>query len=142
MIYAERARIETPCACFYSKHSRVMTWQAHDSGHTPSPLPTGRAESEDTQVKLALFEHSFEQVELTAILSFDCTCYFQHIWLLLKISCQLQIRGYEGFIAQQPQIREAIGSSTSAYIYGLKLIHNKLSLIVLAPGCKHLPECL
>jgi len=30
-IYAERARIETPCD-FKSMHSRVMTWQTHYSG--------------------------------------------------------------------------------------------------------------
>jgi hypothetical protein len=46
-----------------------MTWQAHDTGHAPSPPPTGRDEGEDTQVELVLLEHSFEQVELTAILS-------------------------------------------------------------------------
>jgi hypothetical protein len=62
-----------------------MTWQAHDTGHVPSPPPTGRDEGEDTQMKLVWLEHSFEQVELTAILLFDCTCYFQHFWLLLKI---------------------------------------------------------
>ncbi len=50
-----------------------MTWQAHDTGNAPSPPPTGRDEGEDTQVELVLLEHSFEQVELTAILSFDCT---------------------------------------------------------------------
>jgi len=64
-IYAERAR-NTPC--FSSKHSKH--WQAHDLGQAPSPPPTGRAESEDTQVELVLLEHSFEQVELTAILSY------------------------------------------------------------------------
>ena len=58
-----------------------MMWQAHDSGHAPSPPPTGRDESEDTQVELVLSEHCYEQLELIAILSFDCTCYFQHIWL-------------------------------------------------------------
>jgi len=63
---------------FYSKHSGVMTWQAHVSGHAPSPPPTGRDESEDTQVEWVLFEHSFEQVKLKAVLSFSCTCYFQH----------------------------------------------------------------
>jgi len=56
-----------------------MTWQAHDTGHAPSPPPTGRDESEDTQVKLVLSEHSYEQVELIVILCFCCTCYFQHI---------------------------------------------------------------
>ncbi len=70
---------------FYSKHSGVMTWQAHVLGHAPSPPPTGRDESEDTQVELVLLEHSFEQVELKAVLSFDCTCYFQHILASLKI---------------------------------------------------------
>jgi hypothetical protein len=84
LMYAERERIETPCV-FYSKHSRVMTWQAHATGHAPSPPPTGRDEGEGTQVELVLLEHSFEQVELTAIPLFDCTCYFQHLWLLLKI---------------------------------------------------------
>ncbi len=59
--------------------------QAHDTGHAPSPPPTGRDEGEDKQVELVLLEHSFEQVELIAILSFECTCYFQHFWLLLKI---------------------------------------------------------
>jgi len=54
-----------------------MTWQAHDSGHAPSPPPTGRAESEDTQVELVLSEHCYEQVELIAILSF---------WLYLLFS--------------------------------------------------------
>ncbi len=63
---------------FYSKHSGVMTWQAHVLGHASSPPPTGRDESEDTQVEVVLFEHSFEQVELKAVLSFCCTCYFQH----------------------------------------------------------------
>ncbi len=53
-----------------------MTWQAHDSGHAPSPPPTGRDESEDTQVELVLSEHCYEQVELIAILSFDCTLLF------------------------------------------------------------------
>jgi len=47
-----------------------MMWQAHDTGHAPSSPPTGRDKGEDTQVELALLEHSFEQVELTAILSF------------------------------------------------------------------------
>ncbi len=62
-----------------------MTWQAHVTGHAPSPPPTGRDEGEDTQVELVFLEHSFEQVELIAILLFDCTCYFQHLWILLKI---------------------------------------------------------
>jgi len=47
-----------------------MTWQAHDLGHALSPPPTGRAESEDTQVELVLTEHCYEQVKLIAILSF------------------------------------------------------------------------
>jgi len=46
----------------------VITWQAHDTGQAPSPPPTGRDEGEDTQVELVLLEHSFDQVELTAIL--------------------------------------------------------------------------
>ncbi len=54
-----------------------MTWQTHDSGHAPSPPSTGRGESEDTQVELVWSEHSFEQVKLKAILSFDCACYFK-----------------------------------------------------------------
>jgi len=62
-----------------------MMWQAHDSGHAPSPRPTGRDESEDTQVELLLSEHCYEQVEFIAILSFDCTCYFRHILASLKI---------------------------------------------------------
>jgi len=70
---------------FSSKHSRVMTWQAHDSGHAPSPPPTGEDDGENTQVELVLSEHCHEQVELIAILSFDCTCYFQHILASLKI---------------------------------------------------------
>jgi len=45
-----------------------MTWQAHGTGHAPSPPPTDRDEDEDTLVELVLLEHSFEQVELTAIL--------------------------------------------------------------------------
>jgi len=36
-IYAERARIETPCD-FKLMHSRVMTWQAHYSGQSTTPL--------------------------------------------------------------------------------------------------------
>ncbi len=67
-----------------------MTWQAHVSGHAPSPPPTGRDESEDTLVELVLFEHSFEQVELKAFLSFCCTCHFQHILASLKIKEQHQ----------------------------------------------------
>jgi hypothetical protein len=59
-------------------HSRVMTWQTHYRGHALSPPPTGRDESEGTPVELVLAEHSYEQVELTAILSFCYSCYFQH----------------------------------------------------------------
>jgi hypothetical protein len=62
-----------------------MTWQAHVSGHAPSPPPTGRVESEETKVKLVWLGYSFEQVKLKAILSFCYSCYFQHFWLLLKI---------------------------------------------------------
>jgi len=47
-----------------------MTWQAHVSGHAPSPPPTGRVESEETKVKLVWLGYSFEQVKLKAILSF------------------------------------------------------------------------
>jgi len=55
-----------------------MMWQTHNySGHALSPPLIGRDESKDTQVELVLSEHSFEQVELKAILLFDCTCYFQ-----------------------------------------------------------------
>jgi len=46
-----------------------MMWQAHDLGQALSSPPTGRAESEDTQVELVLSEHCYEQVELIAILS-------------------------------------------------------------------------
>ncbi len=53
-------------------------WQTHYSGHALSPPPTGRDVSEDTQVELVLAEHSYEQVELRAILSFCYSCYFQH----------------------------------------------------------------
>jgi len=35
-----------------------MTWEAHDLGQALSPPPTGRVESEDTQVELVLLEHS------------------------------------------------------------------------------------
>jgi len=77
-LYAERARMETPLV-FKSMHSsRVMTWQTHYLGHALSPPTTGRDVSEDTQVELVLAEHSYEQVELKAILSFCCSCYFQH----------------------------------------------------------------
>jgi len=75
-IYAERARIETPCD-FKSMHSRVMTWQPHYSNHALSPPPKGRDVSEDTQVELVYSWHSCEQVELRAILSFSYSCYFQ-----------------------------------------------------------------
>jgi len=80
-IYAERARIETPCD-FKSLHSRVMTWQTHYSGHALSPTPTGRDVSEVTQVDLVLAEHSYEQVELKANLSFCYSCYFQHFGVI------------------------------------------------------------
>jgi hypothetical protein len=53
----------------------------HISGHAHSPPPTGRDVSEDTQVESVLAEHSYEQVELTAILSFCYSCYFQTFWL-------------------------------------------------------------
>jgi len=46
-VYADRARIETPCY-FKSMHSRVMMWQAHYSGHDFTPPPTGRGVREDT----------------------------------------------------------------------------------------------
>jgi hypothetical protein len=78
-IYAGRAKIETPCDV-KSMHSRVMTWQTH-SGHALSPPPKGRDVSEDTQVESVLAEHSYEQVELRAILSFCHSCYFQTFWL-------------------------------------------------------------
>jgi len=55
-----------------------MSWQTHYSGHALSPPLTGRNVSEDTQVELELSEHSYEQVELKAILSFCYSCYFQH----------------------------------------------------------------
>jgi len=79
-MYAETARIETPCV-FKSIHSRVMTWQTHYSGHTLSPPPTGRDESEDTQVELVLSEHNYEQVELKAILSLCYYLLFSTFWL-------------------------------------------------------------
>ena len=41
-----------------------MTWQAHVSGHAPSPPPTGGVESEETKVELVWLGYSFEQVEL------------------------------------------------------------------------------
>ncbi len=49
MMYAERARIETPIV-FKSMHSRVMSLQTHYLGHALSPPPTGKDVSEDTQV--------------------------------------------------------------------------------------------
>jgi hypothetical protein len=61
-----------------------MTWQAHDSGHAPSPPPTGRDESDDTQVELVLFKHSFEQVEFKVIFSFAVLVIF-NILASLKI---------------------------------------------------------
>ncbi len=76
-IHAERAIIETPCD-FRSMHSRLMTWQIHYLGHALPPLPKGRYVNKDTQVELVLSEHSYEQVELKAVLSFDISCYFQH----------------------------------------------------------------
>jgi len=48
----------------------MMTWQTHYLGHALPPPPSGRDVSEDTQVELVLSEHSYEQVELKAILSF------------------------------------------------------------------------
>jgi len=48
-----------------------MTWQPHRSGQALQPLP------KDTQVELVLIEHSCEQEELRAILSFCYSCYFQ-----------------------------------------------------------------
>jgi len=59
-------------------HSRVMTWQTQYLGHALSHPPTGRDVSEDTQVELVLAEHSYEEVELRAIISFCYSCYFQH----------------------------------------------------------------
>jgi hypothetical protein len=67
---------------FYSKHSGVMTWQAHVSGHAPSPPPTGRDESEDTQVELVLFEHSFEQVKTQSCSLFLLYLLFSTFWLI------------------------------------------------------------
>jgi len=51
MIYAERARIETP-RDFNSMHSRVMTSQPHCLGDALPPALKGRVESEHTQVEL------------------------------------------------------------------------------------------
>ncbi len=65
-------------------HSRVMPWQTHYLGHALSPPPTGRDVSEDTQVESVLSEHSYEQVELKAILSFAILVIF-NILALLKI---------------------------------------------------------
>jgi len=59
-MYAERARIETPCD-FKSMHSRVMTWQSHYPGHALPPPLKGRDVREGTQVELVYFEHSCEQ---------------------------------------------------------------------------------
>ncbi len=56
-----------------------MTRQAHDSVQAPSPPPTGRDESKDTQVELVLFEHSFEQVEFKAV--FAALVIFNILWL-------------------------------------------------------------
>jgi len=49
-IYAERARIETPCD-LKSMHSRVMTWQPHHSGQALPPPLKGRDVSEDKTQK-------------------------------------------------------------------------------------------
>jgi hypothetical protein len=49
-----------------------------------SPPPTGRDLNEDTQLELVLAEHSYEEVELKAILSFCYSCYFQHFGLYEK----------------------------------------------------------
>jgi hypothetical protein len=62
-----------------------MTWQAHVSGHAPSPPPTGRVESEETKVKLVWLGYSFEQVKLKAILYSLLFLLFSTFWLLLKI---------------------------------------------------------
>jgi len=62
-----------------------MIWQPHYSGNAlPLPLK-GRDVSEDTQVELVYLEHSYEQVELRAILSFSYSCYFQHFGLIKNI---------------------------------------------------------
>jgi hypothetical protein len=53
-MYAERARIETPCD-FKFMHSRVMTWQPHCSSGALPPPPEGRDVSEDTQVESVYF---------------------------------------------------------------------------------------
>jgi hypothetical protein len=79
-IYAERARIETPCD-FKSMHSSVAK---HYSGHAPTPPPKGRDVGEDTQVELVLSERSCEQVELKAILSFCCYLLFSTFWIYQK----------------------------------------------------------
>jgi len=47
-----------------------MKWQPYYSGHALPPSLKGRDVSEDIQVELVWLEHSFEQVELWAILSF------------------------------------------------------------------------
>jgi hypothetical protein len=62
-----------------------MMWQAHVSGHALSPPPTGRDESEDTQVELVLFEHSLEQVKLKSCSLFLLYMLFSTFWLYLKI---------------------------------------------------------
>jgi hypothetical protein len=62
-----------------------MAWQAHVSGHASSPPPTGREESEDTQVELVLFEHSFEQVKTQSRSLFLLYLLFSTFWLYLKI---------------------------------------------------------
>jgi len=55
-----------------------MMWQTNYSGHALSPPLTGRDVSEDTKVEFVLADHSYDQVELKAILSFCYSCYFQH----------------------------------------------------------------
>jgi len=61
-------------------HSRVMTWQSTTQVMHRAPTPPPRAwdVSEDIQVELVLSEHSGEQVELKAILSFAIICNFQN----------------------------------------------------------------
>jgi len=66
-----------------------MMWQTHYSGHALSPPPTGRDGSEDTQVELILTEHSYEQLELKAIL-FLLFLLFFNILASMKIKEQHQ----------------------------------------------------
>jgi len=80
LVYAERARIETPWD-FKSMHSRMMTWQSTIQVMHPQHLQKGRDVSENTQVELVLLEHSCDQVELKAILSFCCYLLFSTFWL-------------------------------------------------------------